>query len=255
MKFIVICLSLLLSLQSVCFAGLLPGADESVQLTNPPQLVVLIPYDKEISALKFTQGSFDNRYGGRPTQQEKILVKNKTENSFSVERRTDNGSSGSGKVYNMTYSLEKAKDNMIFKYQPTSFKTYQQGFIMPFEVPSFPEQELIEYIAFQSVNLSLDLNSPYNVESTYANFTRLAEKVPFKRGEKDPVTGKIYKDKFALSSKYGKVFFSLEAFPYRNGSKVVITMAVPGAFTGGNEVDFGLIIKEIKTQLDGIVNS
>jgi hypothetical protein len=255
MKLLTICCALLFSLSSLCFAGLFPDEDKSEQLTNPPQLTVLIPYDKEVNAIRFTQLDFNYQRGGRPTKQEKIFIKNKKEGSFSVERRTDNGTSGSGKVYNVNYTVEKNKENMAIKFQPTAFKTYQQGLIMPFAVPSFSDQELIEYIANQQVFLSLDLDSPYNTESTYSNFMRLAERVPVIKGEKDPVTGKIYKDKFSLSYKYGKVFFSLETFPYRNGSKAVIHLAVPGSFTSSNEVDFGVIIKEIKNQLESIVNS
>jgi len=247
--------SLSLFLPLACYAGLLPDGDKTEQVTNPMELTVTIPYDKEVNAIKFTNLDFNGARWGRPTKQEKIILRSKTEIDLVIERRTDNGTSGSGKVYTVGYTVDKGKDAMVYKFKALSFKTYQQGLILPFDVPNFTEQELMEYIARQPLYLSLDLNSPYNTESTYANFMRLAERVPYNRGEKDPVTGKAFKDKFALSGKYGKVSFSLETFPYRNGSKAVIHMAVPGSFTSGNTVDFGEIIKEIKAQLEGIINS
>jgi hypothetical protein len=221
----------------------------------PMELTVIIPYDKEINQLKFTNLDFNMEQGGNRSKQEKIIIRNKSNDSFMVERRTDNGVSGSGKIYTVGYTVEKNKDAMVNKFKALSFKTYQQGLILPFDVPEFTEQNLLDYIVRQPVYLNLDLNSPYNTESTYANFMRLAEKARTFPGETDPVTGKVYKDKFVLANKYGKLTFYLDIFPYHNGSKAVIHMLVPGTFTSANTVDFGKIIREIKGQLEGIVNS
>lgn len=255
MSRIVACVVILISLPIVCFAGLFPDDDKSVQLKNQQELKVVIPYDKEVNAVRFTRFEFVGQSWGRSTKQEQISTKGNVEGGFFVERRTDNGTSGSGKIYQVNCAVEKNKDNMVIKFQPVAYKTYQQGLILPFKVPSFTEQELIEYIAKQSVFLSLELTSPYNTESTYANFMRLTENISGLRGEKDSITAKLYKGQFVLSSKYGKVVFSLETFPYRNGSKAVINLAIPGSFTSDNEVDFVVIIKEIKAQLENIVNS
>ncbi len=252
---VVVCLMLTTLLPVACHAGFFADDPKTEQVTNPVEMTIVIPYSKEVNALKISNIEFDNLRWGRPTKQEKITTNEKTADSFKVERRTDNGTAGSGKVYRVSYQSDKSKDAMILKFKAISFSTYQQGLIMPFSVPDFSEQELLEYISHQPLYLSLEFDSQYNTESIYANFMRLAEKVRFRQGEKDPVTGKAYKDKFALSTKYGKVNFSFEAYPYRNGSKAVIHMAVPGTFTSGNTVDFGEIIKEIRGQLEGIVNS
>ena len=52
-----------------------------------------------------------------------------------------------------------------------------------------------------------------------------------------------------------KVYFSLETFPYRNGTKAVVYLTVPGHYTSENTVDFNSILKEIKSKLTSIVNS
>lgn len=236
-------------------AGITPQPAQNVQLTNPQTITVIVPNDKAVDASKLTRINFDNRWAGHKEKQEKITVGNKTNSSFNVERRTDNGTAGSGKIYSVNYMIENVNDSTVIKYQPVTYRTYQQGLVMPFAVPVFTEQDLTEYLISQPVYYNLEINSQYNTESTYSNFIRLVERTKVKQGEKDPVTGKIFKDKFALNYKGEKIYFSLESFPYRNGSKVIVHLVVPGSFTSENVVDFGIILNDIKTQLEGVANS
>jgi len=230
---VAIVLALFLLLPVVCQAGIFPDGNKTEQIANPMELTVLIPDDKEI---KFTA-------------LQEILTNNNSYNNFIVERH--NGQGQSGKIYTVGYTVEKGKDAMVYKFKALSFKTYQHGLILPFPVPEFTEQDLLKYIVQQPVKLNLELNSPYNAESTSANFMRLTQPERFP-GEMDPVPNK---GRCKLATKYSKVTFSWATYPYRNGSKVVIHLTIPGAFTSGNTVDFGEIIKEIKGQLEGIVNS
>jgi hypothetical protein len=255
MKKVLTSFALTVSLSMFGCAGMTPAPVQNIPLPNSKQISVIIPNDSAIVASKITQINCDGQYGGRKERQEKLFVKNKTANTFSIERRTDNGVAGSGVIYDLNYAIEKDSDKTIVKIQPTQYRTYQQGLIGSFEVPNFSEEDLANYIANQPVYYNLELASQYNTDSTYANFVRLAEKAPFKSGEKDPITGKIFKDKFALPYKTGKIFFTLETFPYRNGSKAVIHVVVPGNFTSESTVDYGIILKELKAQLEGIVNS
>lgn len=253
-KNMAICLGLVTMILAGC-AGLTPQPAQNVQLTNPQTLTVIIPNDKSVDAGKLTRINFDNRWGGNKEKQEKIMVGNKTSTSFSVERRTDNGTAGSGKVYYVNYSVESLNDSTVIKYQPTEYRTYQQGLVLPFAIPVFTEYDLAEFLIKQPVFYNLEINSQYNTESTYSNFIRLVERTKFVPGEKDPVTGKIFKDKFALPYKGEKIYFSLESFPYRNGSKVIVHLVVPGTLTSDNLVDFGIILNDIRTQLENVANS
>ena len=254
MKKIALCFSLVPVVLAGC-AGMTPQPAQNVQLTNPQTITVIIPNDKAVDASKITRINFDNRWGGHREKQEKIAVINKTNSSFKVERRTDNGTAGSGKIYNVNYTVENSNDTTVIKFQPTDYRTYQQGLVLPFAVPIFTEEDLTEYLIKQPVYYNLEINSQYNTESTYSNFIRLVERAKVVQGEKDPVTGKIFKDKFAIPYKNGKIFFSMESFPYRNGSKIIVHLVVPGSFTSDNVVDFGIILTDIKTRLEGVANS
>lgn len=239
---------------SFCFAGLFSAGTETKQLTNPTQITIIIPNDKEVDSTNIRQINFTGLSGGSKEKHYTVSVKGKTDNSFKVESRVDNGFAGSGIVYELGYSFENNPGNTELKVTPKAFHTYQQGFIS-FSVPTFTEKDLAGYIIRQPVFYNLELDSPYNTESTYANFARLVKKASIRIGETDPVTGKIFKEKFVIPYKDGQIYFTLETFPYRNGSKAVMHMVVPGSLTSDNVVDFGILLKEIKSQLEAIVNS
>jgi len=236
-------------------AGLTPRPAQNVQLNNPQIITIIIPNDKMVDSRKITQLNFDRRFGGQKEKQEKIFLTDVTNSSFNVERRTDNGTAGSGIVYHVNHTIETADGRTVVTYKPTDYRTYQQGLVLPFAVPVFTEQDLAEYLISQPVYFSLEIDSQYNTESIYANFIRLVERERLRPGEKDPVTGKIFRDKFFLPGRNGKIYFSLETFPYRNGSKAIVHMVVPGSFTSDNVVDFGIILNDLKTQLVCVANS
>lgn len=47
----------------------------------------------------------------------------------------------------------------------------------------------------------------------------------------------------------------IEAYPYRNGSKVVVSAAIPGAETSQNVIDFAVLIQEIERKLLNVVKA
>lgn len=232
-------------------AGIAQLSAQDIQLSNST-ITVIIPNDKAVDFSKITQIKFDNQWGGNKNHQDKLLVKNVTNNSFNVERRTDNGYAGSGIIYTVNYSIENNNNDTIVKFQPIDYKTYREGLILRFPVPNFTEQDLTDYIVKQPVYYNLEMDSQYNTESTYSNFVRRVEKIQFQEGERDPVTGKIFTDKFVIPYKDKKIFFTLETYPYHNGSKAVVHLVVPGSITSDNVVDFGLILKDIRKQLEDV---
>jgi hypothetical protein len=238
-------------------AGLTPKPAQNVQLTNPQSITVIIPNDKMVDSSKIARVDFDDRWRGLGEEQEKIVITDKTNNNFKVGRRSyySGGTAGSGVTFTVNHSVETSGDTTVVKYQPTEYRTDQQGLVLPLPVPNFTVQNLTEYLIKQPVYYNLEINSQYNTESIFSNFVRLVERAQFRQGEKDPVTGKIFKDRFAISYKNKKVYFTLETFPYRNGSKVIVHLVVPGSLTSDNVVDFGIILNDIKTQLEGVANS
>lgn len=95
----------------------------------------------------------------------------------------------------------------------------------------------------------VEVDSPFSPESTYANFVRLAKQDRSKEAYKDPVTGKIFKDKFLIEVNDQKVSTYVETYPYKSGSKAVVYGVIQGTITENN-IDFVqptiLFNKEVK---------
>jgi hypothetical protein len=231
-----------------------PEPPKTEALIDAPQLTIRIPDEKGVDATVFTSLAFRSSKTGPEYAQHSIRIGDKKADSFAVERKVDNrGIVGSGVLYTVKYKVEKNKDEMVFKFQPVTRMTYQEGVVMPFAIPSFSVDDLLKYLATNEVRLEFEIDSEYGRESTYANFIRMT--TPARADHRtDDMTGR-HENMRTLRSKYGEIDFIFKVFQYRNGSKTVINVFLPGSFTSPGEVDFGVIIKEIKAQLSDIVNS
>ncbi|GAA4413003.1 hypothetical protein GCM10011450_24100 [Advenella faeciporci] len=186
----------------------------------------------------------------------RVFVENKTDKDFVVHARNDNGIAGSGIKYNISYEMLPGKGNAYQVVLTPNFKTeYQQGLIGKFPLPNFTEEAMREYLRAFSLIYKFEVDSKYNSESTMANFMRMATVQPNTRGMADPVTGKIFNQYFETEYQGKAAGYFVEVFPYRDGSKAVIYMELPTVETSSNEVDFEIIIKDLKSEMDRIVNS
>lgn len=186
---------------------------------------------------------------------ERLLYQDKTPTTFVVHRRVDNGTAGSGIKYTVSYAVTDGGSGYSVSLKPQEYVTYQQGLIGKFPIPNYEVSDLRNTLASSTLYYKFDLDSPYNSESVYANFLRLVKREGFRPGEKDPVTGKIYKDRFVLTNRNSEVRFVIEAYPYRNGSKVVVYAAIPGVETSQNVIDFVILIQEIEQKLLNVVKA
>lgn len=241
--------------------GLTPKPSETVEIRNPRLIVIVLPNSNAIDTSVYSSLRFQNHvwgvsyYNNRIAQQEIIRSSQPSANSFYIERRTANQTTGSGCIYTLNYELKDDGKNKILEIKPVSFRTYQQGVVGPFPIPNFTENNVFDYLISHYIGYTIEVNSQYNTESIFANFERLAKKVAYKQGAKDEVTGKIFKNRFSIDYKGHPIKFSLETYPYRNGSKAVIYANIPGFFTSQNKVDFNIIIDDLKKQIESIVNS
>lgn len=104
------------------------------------------------------------------------------------------------------------------------------------------------------------------------NFVRLAKKAPYDpyycaRREKtppcdldgvqkNPVTGKIFKDTFIVNVLNKDIYFNIGTYPYRNGSKAIIYAKLVGVYSEkNNAVDFVVMEKAFKKEIERIVKS
>lgn len=241
--------------------GLAPKPAETVDISNPRTITIVLPNSNLVDTSMYSSLRFQNRvwgvsyYDNRIAKQEVIRSFKPSANSIYVERRTANQTTGSGRIYTLNYEMKEDGKNKIMELKPISFRTYQQGLVGPFPVPNFTEDSLFDYIISHYIGYTIEINSQYNTESIFSNFERLAKKVAYKQGAKDEVTGKIFKNRFSIVCNGSQINFSLETYPYRNGSKAVIYANIPGSFTSQNKVDFNIIIDDFKRQIESIVNS
>ena len=225
------------------------------QVTVQP-VIYLIPNDPAVLAPARATDRllFRDIAGGVPSKRELILHDFSAETG-SVERRTDNGTIGSGKRYAVRKVVTNLGEQTKVEFQPVSFTTYKQGLILPWPVPEFSDESLVKYLSSAELFAKLEIDSPYNSESTYANFVRLLKVKSNTSGESDPVSGKIFKQTFVASLRDREVVLTVETFPYRNGSKAVIYARIPATQTEPNTVDFGALLQELRTQLEAVVNA
>jgi len=101
-----------------------------------------------------------------------------------------------------------------------------------------------------------EVDSPYSPESVYANFQRLSRLEAYSGGaKKDPVSGKIYSERFWLTTSAGDIQLHIETYPYREGTKAVITAKVKPIISKDGTVDFESSVKELEEKLESIVKS
>lgn len=114
--------------------------------------------------------------------------------------------------------------------------------------------EIVKLFTNATFRTVFEIDSEFNSDATYANFARLTRKEAFREGYKDPVTGKIYTERFWLKVNNLEIPVTVATYPYRNGSKVVINADVP-AQRNGSIFDFSIPAKAIQLELERIVKS
>jgi len=185
----------------------------------------------------------------------RVLNESLTPNSFVVHVRTDNGVAGSGVRYSVGFNIEESGAGYSVVLKPETRSTYQQGLIGKFPVPTFFDSDLRTYLTSLQLVYRFEVDSPYNSESVTANFMRRAKPRTDRQGWADPVTGKIYSTSFTSRLRGKDLLYTVQVYPYRNGSKAVINAIVQGVETSPDTVDFGVLIKDARAMLEDIAKS
>lgn len=149
-----------------------------------------------------------------------------------------------GSNYQLTLSLVKRDYRAVVN----SFtgNAYSQG--------DFTTSDVATSLSKAEIPWKLEVDSEFNTDSAYANFTRLTRKEVYKEGTKDPVTGKIFKERFWVRVSGREIPVNVETYPYRNGSKVVIYVRLFGAVSG-NTIDFASSADAVRKEIERIVKS
>ena len=178
---------------------------------------------------------FNNKTWGTDTKRE-IIKLDFNQTNMELERRTDNGVAGSGLIYSIDINkLNKGNDKVI-TFTPKTVKTYQDGVILPFPIPKF---DLASYLTSAWVIHNFEVTSNYPVDSIKANFDRML---------------KPYGSTYQLQLPDCLATMEIKIYPYRQGSKAVITAEVSGMKVVDNIINVSNKIKELESKIKTIVN-
>lgn len=185
--------------------------------------------------------------------------------TFTVENYKAFYSRGSGKdlnkvsvSYDGTVGMTKAGGNYQLTFSLGKKNYYAEPSIVDgkarYQV-AFAPSDVASNLAKAEMPWTFEVNSEFNTDSTYANFARLTRKEVFRgNGEKDPVTGKIFKERFWVRVSGREIPVNVETYPYRNGSKAIVFAVLPGTVSGST-VDFNSTADALKKEIERIIRS
>ena len=192
-----------------------------------------------------------------PSSFSRLLYESPQNGSFAVHGRYDNGAAGSGVRYRIQYTITDEPDDYIVNLKPVTREVYQQGIGSSFKlpVPDFKVDNVYQALANVSIVYTFEIDTPYPTDSVTANFMRSTAVQRIKGSYTDPVTGKIISTAYQLPMGDTMATFSVDAYPYHNGSKAVVTALIPGKQTSADMVDFKMLVNQVKVAITSIAQS
>ena len=222
---------------------------------NMPAITYIVPTNAAyvaqngtVNDLKF--GTFDT---GPRVDHEMLTLKREGQTLIVERKRANSSNIGSAVVYRVGTATQALGDGYKVELKPISVTSYKEGLILSFGLPSFTEADLTAFLLTPMLHYRIEIDSQFNSESTFANLKRLLKSRSFATGERDPVTNKIFTQQFLLPYRGKDVLLTAEAFPYRNGSKVVMNLRLPAVFTSPNTVDYNVVLDEVTRKLREVV--
>ncbi len=115
-----------------------------------------------------------------------------------------------------------------------SEKSYQEGAIFPFPVPSF---DIEQYLSQANFSHSFEIDSDYSSESIKANFDRI-----------------LAKERYKIDRESYRAYVSVKTVPYREGSKSLFNFKIRTKLNNGKTINLVNIINELEAEMVLIVN-
>lgn len=133
-----------------------------------------------------------------------------------------------------------------------------------YEVQDFPVAEAVEYLANAArLECTVEVNAQYSPESIRANFVRQASLFTgarvrgvhskFSTVNRGPEWRKAFDRQlnvFVVGTT--PILYSVEVFPYRNGSKVVARAMIPADASAGLEVNFLPLVEAFRNRIEQV---
>lgn len=223
---------ILLGLTSCVADGTLVPKKQGTQELNNIQVTYILPKDIEKGPGTLSGLNFQRFNDGDSAKMESLSC-SLTPKGIEVHRRTDNTVAGSGIVYEVDVNIAHKADNTTVTLTPKTQKPYQEGLILPFPIPTF---SIESYLSSATFYYQFEIDSNYNVDSIRANFDRTLH------------GSKLELDDISVDFKY-------KVYPYRNGSKVVISSKLHSQRSKHGVIDVTYAIEELKRRIQSVVNS
>lgn len=221
---------------------IIPAADQSVVAPSPQDIARRVLFNNQSHAYReeplevlnwqVTQTGFTVEKYKRPIDRDWRWATIKYDGSIRM--------SSTGKDYHLTFLPEQCF-TYVNQYAPRPW------------LVQFSPADFVENLTEAAFPWQIEVNSEFNTDSTYANFARFARKEFFQEGGwRDPVTGKIFKERFWIRLGNREIPVNVETFPYRNGSKVIVYARLKG-IVSGKTVDFSKAAEMLKHEVERIV--
>ncbi len=150
-----------------------------------------------------------------------------------------------GANYQLAFDIE----NKVYTAQPDALSGKVKYAI------GFPPSEVLENLANAKIAWKFHVDSEFNSDSTFANFSRMARREVFGgSASRNSVSGKLSEGDFWVRVENTEIPVRVETYPYRNGSKVVVYAVLGGAVVG-NTIDFVSVAEALRKEIERIVNS
>jgi len=188
----------------------------------------------------------------------RVLFESPQNDSFTVHSRKEDGAGSSGVRFRIQYTITDEPDGYTVNFKPVTRQAYQygmNGLMHSVPLPDFKVTDVYDVLARVSIVYRFEVDTPYPTDSITANFMRSTAVQQITDGYKDPVTGKVISTAYQLPMGDTMVRFSVDAYPYRNGSKAVITALIPGRRTGATMVEFKNMMDEVEKAVTTIAQS
>ena len=157
-------------------------------------------------------------------------------------------------TYSVKKTISKTDSGLEIQLVPTDKSSKIPFDVMQaaFNPGDFTVKELNDLLATPIFKVSLEFNSQYSVDSTASNFKRLGKKVKYRSPVKEQ-TGNLTKHYYEIEGDNDSYTVGLEVFPYREGSKVVLTSWLSVAQVSENHYNMTPAIADLKGTVEKII--
>jgi len=206
---------------------LTPNEDSTVALKDESETVYILPSDFDVEDITFR--SYKSKVSSSTYEK---LFWHFEQDTLIVERRTDNGGSGSSVIYEVERKMSPDSKKVIFV--PKLEKKRQDGLVLPYAVPLF---DINSFLATTYYKHEFEVDSEFTAEAIKSNFKR------------------EFNNTNELNLDDAKVSFSVEVYPYRKGSKAVIQFNMKTIPSHNSMINIEALYEEIELRLTSIINA